>query len=118
MPPSRRQSRVLVTIALGVVLATSLLPVSAAGGLPAGADKLLHAAGYAVLALLGARALPAKAWGDLAVVALAAAGLGVAVELVQPLVGRNASVLDGAANALGAAFGVAYGSLSSRFSKY
>lgn len=118
MTPSRRRARALVVALLAVILVASLLPGSATGGLPAGADKVAHAAGYAALGLVGARALPARSGGELAAVALAAAGLGVALELVQPLVGRDASPLDAAANAVGAAAGVAYGSLSSRFSKY
>jgi VanZ family protein len=76
------------------------------------ADKLLHVGGYGVMTLLFLLAavwLPGRATGRLAdrgtwVVASVVA-FGLAIEALQPLVGRTAELLDGAANALGAALG-------------
>jgi VanZ family protein len=90
---------------IAAVLAGSLAPGSAAGGLPAGADKLLHAVGYAVIAVSLAGAQRAERGQTLVSIVLAAALLGVGVEVVQPTVGRTASALDAVANLLGATAG-------------
>ncbi|WP_208288683.1 VanZ family protein [Halobacterium sp. R2-5] len=99
--------RVVAVAAIVAVLAGSLAPGSTAGGLPAGADKLLHAAGYATIAFAVAAARRARALRALAAVVLAVALFGAAVELVQPTVGRTASLLDALANLLGATAGAA-----------
>ena len=103
----RRWGGVATAVALAVV-AASLVPAEAgaAGGLPAGADKLLHAAGYAALSSSVAAALRARTAYVLVTVVVAVAVLGASVELVQPAVGRTASLLDGAANLAGAMAGV------------
>jgi VanZ family protein len=110
-----RQYRALAVALALVILAASLIPAS---GTPdtGHTDKLLHAAGYAVLAWLGARALPASSRTDAAGVLVAVVAFGAGVELLQPLVGRNASRLDALANLVGAVAGMTYGGLSSRFS--
>jgi VanZ family protein len=100
-----REHRLAAAAALTVV-AASLVPGSAAGGLPAGTDKLLHAAGYAVVSAL---AVAGWADGDPKRAAAVVAGvslLGAGVEVAQPLVGRTASLLDALANCAGAALGV------------
>jgi len=102
-----RRWRVVAALSVLVVLAGSLAPGSAAGGLPAGADKLLHAVGYAAIALSLAGARRAETPRALVAVVVAAALLGVGVEVVQPVVGRTASVLDAAANLAGATAGAA-----------
>ncbi|AHG04696.1 antibiotic resistance protein VanZ [Halobacterium sp. DL1] len=97
-----------VAAAVGlVVVAASLVPGStgAASALPANADKLLHAGGYAALSFSVAAAMRARTVRTLAVVVLAVAALGGAVELVQPAVGRTLSLLDAAANLVGASVG-------------
>lgn len=90
---------------IAAVLVGSLAPGSTAGGLPAGVDKLLHAAGYAVIALSLAGARRAERGRTLVSIVLAAALLGVGIEVVQPLVGRTTSLLDAVANLLGATAG-------------
>lgn len=69
-------------------------------------DKLLHLGAYLALGALPALVLPRPAWSLLAAVFLVAVGIGL--ELGQGfVVGRVASLQDAAANALGAALGVA-----------
>jgi VanZ family protein len=101
-----RARAALAAAALLAVVAASLVPGSAAGGvLPSATDKLLHAAGYAAVAWAAGSALSDPDDRTLAAVALGAAALGAGVELVQPLVGRTASLLDALANCAGAALG-------------
>lgn len=76
------------------------------------ADKLLHMGGYGVMSLLFLLAavwLPGRGagrWGDRAAPVVASVlAFGVAIEAAQPFVGRSGEVLDGVANALGAALG-------------
>jgi VanZ family protein len=89
-----------------VVVAGSLVPAPEnGGGLPPGADKLLHVAGYAAVAWAWGRALDPPTDRGLAAVAVGAALLGAGVEVVQPTVGRTASGLDAAANLAGAVVG-------------
>ena len=103
---SRRRLPIAIAAA---ILAASLVPGGGGGGAVAGigVDKLLHAGGYAVLAaaaLAACRRVDARS--ALAVFLLVTA-LGGAVELLQaPVPGRSASVLDLAADAVGAAAGV------------
>ncbi|MCD2202706.1 VanZ family protein [Halobacterium sp. KA-6] len=97
--------RVLAVVSIAAVLAGSLAPGSTTGGLSAGMDKLLHAGGYAVIAFSLAGARQAETGRVLVSIVLAAALLGVGIEVVQPTVGRTASLLDAVANLLGAAVG-------------
>ncbi|MFB6072466.1 MAG: antibiotic resistance protein VanZ [Halobacterium sp.] len=109
----RRLAPVAALVAVSsVVLAASLLPGSTAGGLPAGADKLLHAAGYAAVAGAAAWTTRARSTRSLVAVILLVGVLGAGVELLQPAVGRHASALDAAANLAGATVGVASWRLS------
>lgn len=101
-----RRTRWLAVAFAAAVVAASLLPsdggATAATLLGVGADKWLHAAGYAVLA-----ALVDADHGPWPVVVAAVALLGVGVELLQwPLATRDANALDAAANTVGAAAGV------------
>ena len=92
-----------------VVAVVSVAPVSGpAVELPLGADKWAHAAFYAVLGLLAARA----AWRSGAPVFAAwtiafalATAYGAGMEWIQGHVGRDPSLADGFADALGAAIG-------------
>jgi hypothetical protein len=105
-------SRNWLPVAVGVaILAASLVPGGGGGGGaigPVGVDKLLHVAGYAVLAattLWAVRIRTAQAF--LAVVA-AVTLFGGVVELLQgPIPGRHVSVLDLVADAVGAVVGAA-----------
>lgn len=102
---SRRWAPLAVAAA---ILAASLLPGGGSGGAvgPIGIDKLLHAGGYAVLALTALCALRARsARASLGVILLVTV-FGGAVELLQaPVAGRHVSTLDLAADAVGAAGG-------------
>jgi VanZ family protein len=90
---------VLVTV---TVVAASLAPASTASGVTSGADKLMHAAGYGAIAFFVAGARNARTLRQLAVVVVAVTLIGAGVEVVQPFVGRTASVLDAFANFVGA----------------
>jgi VanZ family protein len=98
----------VVAAAVGLAVVAACLvhdSTGAASGLPANADKLLHAAGYAVLAASVAAALRARTVRALVAVVAAVAALGGAVELVQPAVGRTLGLFDAAANLIGATAG-------------
>jgi VanZ family protein len=101
----RPQYRALAVALALLILAVSMIPGS---GTPdtGHADKLLHTAGYAVLAWLGARALPATSRIDAAGVLVAVVLFGAGVELLQPIVGRHTSLLDAIANLVGATAGL------------
>jgi hypothetical protein len=103
----------LAVVALGVVLVGSLLPAPETGGTSVGlfgvgADKVVHAAGYAAVAGLAAASRDWRRRG-LAVVAVVVAvtAVGAGVEVAQSFVpGRTMSGADAVANAVGAAAGV------------
>lgn len=110
------ERRAATAVALAaVVVGASLLPASgagaAAGSLPPGADKLLHAIGYAAVAYAAASAANGRSVEVLVLVALGVAAVGAGVEVVQPAVGRHASALDALANLAGATAGVALNAL-------
>jgi VanZ family protein len=98
---------------VGAAILLSLTPQSSAD--PATpADKLVHLTGYAVTALcflLSAVWAPVKGPGRLRgrpeTVVAAVIGFSLCLEVAQPLVGRTADIVDGAANALGT--GLAWG---------
>jgi len=98
----------LVGLVAAGILAVSIVPTGAAGQttgpLGVGADKYLHALGYAVLALALTYAMAGWRPRIAAVAAFAVAvAFGLGVELVQfPLAYRRFSLLDLAANATGA----------------
>lgn len=89
-------------IATVTVVAGSLAPASTASGPASGADKLLHGVGYGAIAFFVAGARNARTLRQLAVVVVAVTLLGAGVEVVQPFVGRTASVGDAFANLVGA----------------
>lgn len=96
-----------LTVALALIIAgLTLAPreVISADDLPH-LDKLWHALAFAALVLPTAALDPKR----LRWVVPAALGLGLAIELIQPQVGRPASALDFAADALGVAVGVLLG---------
>lgn len=88
-----------------VVLAASLVPASGGQRLPAGADKLAHAVGYAAVAFAAGMTPEEATDRALAGVVLAVAAFGAGIEVVQPTVGRTTSLLDALANLAGAALG-------------
>jgi VanZ family protein len=100
---------VVVAVLALVVLGASLAPVpgtvSTASTGTVGADKLLHAVAYAGLTFAVATAVDTRSPGRLAGVVLAVTAFGVAVELVQPFVGRTASLLDALADLAGSLAG-------------
>ncbi|WP_336036256.1 antibiotic resistance protein VanZ [Halobacterium yunchengense] len=104
--PTARQWWTLAAVATAVVVAGSLAPGAATGGVPAGADKLLHGLGYGAIAFFVAGARRRRSVRALAGVAAAVALLGAGVEVLQPLAGRAASPLDALANLVGAVAGV------------
>lgn len=90
-----------------VVVVFSLVPLGG-GGATAGPDKLLHVVDYAALAFALGYAVRARRWTTLVTVAVAAAAVGGVVELLQgPIPTRDTSLVDAAANTLGAALGTA-----------
>lgn len=102
-----RQRWAAVAVALAVVvLAASLVPASGGDSLPPNADKLFHFAGYAALAFAAAMAPDEATDRALVGVVLAVTAFGAGIEVVQPAVGRTASVLDALANVAGATVGV------------
>lgn len=104
-----RPRRWLPVAVAAVILATSLVPGGGGGWTvgPVGVDKLLHVAGYGVLAVTTLFALRARdVRTSLAVVVLVTL-FGGAVELLQwPVPGRAVSLLDLVADAVGALLGV------------
>jgi VanZ family protein len=110
------RSRVAAAWLLALVVA-ALLPTGGAGGAPpvpalagVGADHLLHAVGYGLLAVAVARAASSERSGVRAAAAglVAAVVAGAGTELLQaPLPWRSATTGDLAADALGAAVALA-----------
>ncbi|AUV82017.1 antibiotic resistance protein VanZ [Salinigranum rubrum] len=111
----------LLVVVAAVVFIGSVLPLPTTGGDTAvaiagpfgvGADKVVHAASYAViagLAVWGTRVRDAE-YGllGLVVIVLGVATFGAGVEVVQSVVpGRTASGGDAVANTVGAVVGVA-----------
>ncbi|WP_240137617.1 VanZ family protein [Salinigranum salinum] len=106
----------LLAVASLAMLVGSLVPapattadVAVAGPFGVGADKWLHAAGYAVVAGLAAAS---RDWRRralaLVVVVVAVATFGAGIEVAQSVVpGRTASSADAVANTVGAVVGVA-----------
>lgn len=103
-------SRSWLPVAVAVViLVASLVPGGGGGATvgPVGVDKLLHVAGYAVLAAAMLFARRARSVGTALTVVLAVTVFGGVVELLQgPVPGRHVSVLDLVADAVGAVAGV------------
>jgi len=103
----RFRGRLPVAVAL-VVLVASLVPGGGGGGTlgPIGVDKLLHVAGYAVLAGTTLVALRERTLGVVLAVIVLVTGYGGVVELLQaPVPGRSVSLLDLVADAVGAVLG-------------
>lgn len=101
-----RQARLIF---LGGVAGVILVIVASLVGNRAetiGIDKLLHFGGYATLAAVFTLSLPPR-WYVPALIALA--GVGLLIELVQPLNLRTFDLLDAGANTLGIVIGAAIG---------
>ena len=103
-------ARWVAVAACATVVAASVVGPPAALGTDVtgvGLDKWAHVAGTAVLAVVVAAARRADG-RDLLVVAAAVVALGAAIEGIQaPLAHRTASLVDAAANGVGAVLGVA-----------
>lgn len=91
---------------LGLGLAPSLAP-------PPGLDRVAHAGAFTVLILPAALFRPGLLW----MMVPALAGLGAAIEYVQPYFGRSASLSDMLANLFGLASGTLLGSVLRRHLK-
>ena len=90
-------------------------PALGPSDLPEHTDKLVHAASWAVLAGLAALAARARRGPRLAAVVAAAIAFGAAVEWAQGRIpGRDGSIADLAADALGAVLGAAAARYGSR----
>lgn len=91
---------VLAVFAALAVAVLSLAPPAEIASAPMPNDKLRHFVAYAVLGLLFAEALPAR---PLWMIVLGLGVYGAGLELAQALTayGREASLLDGAANVAG-----------------
>lgn len=107
-----RRITVLLTIALVLYWLVAFLgthiPIPA-GVIPRGGDKVLHFAGYAMLAslLLCLRASRGPfGWRSVVVRWAVLAMYGAFDEVTQSLVGRHADVADWCADLIGAAFGL------------
>lgn len=100
-----------VAAVLAAILIASLVPSPPGGGaLPLAAAG--HLLGYAALAATLALAFDGPYSLPLAFVVAFLVGVGV--EVVQPAVGRTASLTDAALNAVGAALGLAVSRLGRR----
>ena len=93
------------------VLVASLLPTSALPEVRL-SDKIEHFVAYAVLAVLGGKAFPARPW--LLATALAANGVGVEFLQHAMALGRQGEVLDTLANTLGIAAGLGLAGVMAR----
>lgn len=93
-------------LVIGLLLTPGAVVLGVTGGLSAEGshlDKLVHAVLFGVLAWLAARSFSAAGLPRPRLLALlAAAALGGAIELVQPLVARDRDLWDAIANATGA----------------
>lgn len=105
MPPIQPTARLCLAFGIALAIWLSLMPGE---DLPGGEawDKLLHFAAYAVLATAGAIGFQGRRAALAVAVGLLL--LGALLEIVQASIpGRQASVLDGLANAGGIAAGLA-----------
>ncbi|TMV06467.1 VanZ family protein [Ruegeria sediminis] len=86
-----------------VITVASLMPKGSAGD-PGSADKQMHVIAYALAVL------PAAVGASGPVVGLAAGivAWGIAIELIQPLVGRSMNIADIAANTSGVLAGLLF----------
>jgi VanZ family protein len=100
-----RAAAILFLPALAGVLGGELSPMGDGGLLIW--DKLLHFTAYFILSLLATTALRAGRNALLAVLGLIA--LGGALEIIQGFIGRDAELMDEAANTLGAIAGFVLG---------
>jgi VanZ family protein len=116
MLPQAEPERVLfgsaAALTLAGVLVMSFLPSESVDPLRptlGGSTDIAHVVAYALLAATTMLSLPRRAFvlRQGAAVALATSLLGIAIELLQPLAGRTASVVDVAGNEVGIAVGMA-----------
>ncbi len=99
-----RYWRGLSLLSLVVLTVLSLLPLQAASSM-AGSDKLLHLAAWGLAVVPAALALGRRVVPVIGVFLM----WGIAIEFVQPLVGRFFEVADMLANAVGLSLGTGLG---------
>lgn len=102
---------VLWLAACVAITAGSLVPAPIVGAVES--DKLMHFAAYGVLSGLTWPAFAIWSGRGMLIAGLGLAVFGMGIEFLQPLVGRQFSLVDGAANL----FGVFLGVLLGRFSR-
>lgn len=101
----------IVSVYAAGLIAVTLVPWSPGVGVSR-IDVALHFAAWAVLSFLVTISLRggSRAWFSAAVsAAIGAIGFGGVIEMLQPLTGRSADMLDLIADALGAIIGAAIG---------
>lgn len=95
-----------LTVLLAVIIALlTLLPLRDIGAAVPGSDKVYHALAFAALVFPATAVRPRNAWLIVPLSIL----YGVAIEIIQPAVGRQFSFGDIAANTVGAVAGAAAG---------
>ena len=104
IPPRIRS--VIVVLGLAGAVMVLVASLESAGGHKIETDKLLHFGGYFTVALLFVVGLPPRLF-VLGILGLA--GLGLAVEFLQPLQGRSRDMSDMMANGIGIAAGAMLG---------
>jgi VanZ family protein len=101
-----RFDHITLAVAMGVLITlATLLPTGSVEALAPGSDKLHHFLPFAAFMLPTAYREPAR----ILPLALAGLVLGAAIEVVQPLVGRDGEWGDLAADAAGILFGAVLG---------
>lgn len=100
-------SRIAAIAVLLAIIVLSLMPLSAPPGLPKWSDKVEHGLAYFALSFFFFLGFPkAASRPALSILCLSSIILlGLAIEVIQPRVGRDFDLLDLAADAVGAVLG-------------
>lgn len=108
---TRRHIANASTLLLAMIIAfLTLAPVTAPNIIGTASDKLYHVIAFAALTFPMALLYPPRA----KTVLICAILLGAAIEIIQPTVGRTASVLDFVADVVGAVLGMVAGRIFGR----
>lgn len=95
----------LTVLLTGIIALLTLSPLRDIGAAVSGSDKVYHALAFAALVFPATAVRPRNAWMIVPLSIL----YGLAIEIIQPAVGRHFSLGDIAANAVGAVAGAAAG---------